>query len=171
MLTQIISHTPVYVWAILAFLIYRGVIATRTREMAFKKMFIIPLVMLVLSLQDISKKFGADGVPLAMWALGAVATAALVWKFGKARVTAGSTPGTVQVRGSFAPLVLMMSIFATKYITAVAMAVQPRLAHDMLFSVAVCVLFGCFNGYFAGRLAKDVTGLQRVELLRDGLPA
>ena len=29
MLIQILTHTPLYVWAILAFLIYRGLVAMR----------------------------------------------------------------------------------------------------------------------------------------------
>ena len=32
MIQQIVSHTPVYVWALLAFLLYRGYLASRDRE-------------------------------------------------------------------------------------------------------------------------------------------
>jgi len=160
MLTQIITHTPLYVWAILAFLVYRGVIALREREMAFGKMFIIPVIMLLLSLQDMSHKFGIDGLPLAAWALGAVVTGLLVARLGRPRVAASATPGHVVVRGSRAPLVVMMAIFMTKYTTAVAMAMQPQLAHLLPFAAGVCVLFGCFNGYFMGRLGRDVVALR-----------
>jgi hypothetical protein len=160
MLTQIITHTPLYVWAILAFLMYRGVIALRDREMAFGKMFIIPVIMLALSLQDISHKFGIDGMPLAAWAVAAVATGLLVARLGRSRVAPGATPGQVLVRGSRAPLVLMMAIFMTKYITAVAMAIQPQLIHVVPFATVACALSGCFNGYFMGRLGRDVIALR-----------
>ena len=155
MLIQIVSHTPLYVWAILAFLVYRGVLAMREREMAFKKLFIIPLVMLALSLQDIAHKFGATTTPLAAWAIGAAAVAALVTTTSRARIAAGSRAGSVRVAGSAAPLVLMMAIFLTKYATAVAVAIQPALAQQASFALAVCLLFGAFNGYFIGRLARD----------------
>lgn len=162
MLIQIVSHTPIYVWAILAFLIYRGVLAASTREMAFKRLFIIPAVMLALSLQDIAAKFGINGLPLAAWAAGALCTGLPAWRLGAPGIAAGSTADTVRVRGSWAPLALMMAIFITKYVTAVSMAIQPALAGHPVFMVAVCALFGCFNGYFMGRLARDAATFQRL---------
>lgn len=156
MLNQIISHTPPYVWGILAFLILRGVLAMRTREIGFNKLFILPIVMLVLSLQDIAAKFGLGSIALTLWALGAAATVASMLKFSAARVAPAATPGRVIVRGSVFPLALMMAIFVTKYVAAIAVAVQPHLRQDLPFTVLVCALFGVFNGYFLGRLARDV---------------
>jgi hypothetical protein len=157
MLNQILTRTPIYVWAILAFLILRGVIAMRTREIAVNKLFIIPVIMLVLSLQDIAAKFGLAGLPVVMWTLAAGATSALLWKFGAARVMPAAAPGRVIVRGSKFPLVLLLAIFMTKYVATVIVAVQPHLRQDTLFTVVVCALFGVFNGYFLGRLANDVS--------------
>jgi len=156
MLNQIISRTPVYVWAILAFLIVRGVIALRTRDVPMKKLFIIPIVMLVLSLFDVLGKFGSDGLALPIWCGATAATMALLLKFGAARVAPASAAGHVIVRGSVWPLALMMAIFATKYVTSIAVAVQPHLREDLVFTTVVCTLFGVFSGYFLGRLARDL---------------
>ena len=71
MLIQILTHTPFYVWAILAFLIQRGMIAMRDRDLELRKLVMIPAVMLVLSLQDMNAKFGLGGLALAAWALAA----------------------------------------------------------------------------------------------------
>ena len=161
MLNQLISHTPVYVWAILGFLILRGVIAMRTREFGVNKLFIIPVVMLVLSLQDIAAKFGLGGMALAAWCAAAAATLVLVWKRGAVRVTPGATSGRIVVRGSAWPLATMMAIFVTKYAASVAVAVQPLLRHDLLFTAFLCALYGVFNGYFLGRLANDFGTYQR----------
>ena len=68
MLIQILTRTPLYVWAILAFLVYRGMAAMRDRDVEVRKLVMIPAVMLVLSLQDISTKFGLGGWALAAWA-------------------------------------------------------------------------------------------------------
>lgn len=156
MLNQILANTPVFVWAILAFLIVRGVIALRTRELSMNKMFIMPVVMLALSLFDIKAKFGLGGVALATWLVAATATIALLMTFGAARVTPAVTAGRVIVRGSVWPLVLMMGIFLTKYVTSVAVAVNASLRHDTVFTVVVCAMFGVFSGYFIGRLARDL---------------
>lgn len=160
MLNQIVTHTPVYVWAILAFLIFRGVIALRTREVAMSKLFIIPIVMLALSLFDIAAKFGLGGIGFATWIATAVATLALLYHFSAARVAPTGTPGHVIVRGSIWPLALMMAIFVTKYVASVVLAVQPQLHQSVTFTVVVCALFGLFSGYFVGRLARDVKAYQ-----------
>ncbi|CUI06027.1 DUF6622 family protein [Massilia antarctica] len=157
MLIQILTHTPLYVWAILALLVYRGVVALREREMTLGKMFIIPLIMLALSLQDIAAKFGTAFLPLSAWASGAVVMTLLVWKFGSAGISAGATPGKVRVHGSWVPLAMMLAIFFTKYATAVTLVVQPQASHNALFSMLVCALFGVFNGYFLGGLARNLT--------------
>lgn len=157
MLIQILTHTPVYVWAILAFLVYRGVVALRDREVGIKKLFIIPVIMLALSLHDIATKFGIGFLPFAAWATGVIGMTLLVWKFGNPGLAAGRTPGSVRVRGSWGPLAMMMAIFFTKYVTAVTLVMQPHAGQNALFSAAVCILFGVFNGYFLGRLARDMT--------------
>lgn len=160
MLIQILTHTPLYVWAILALLVYRGVVAMREREMASRKMFIIPVIMLALSLQDIVAKFGTAFLPLSAWASGAAVMMLLIWKFSREGVSAGTAPGSVRVHGSWVPLAMMMAIFCTKYATAVTLVVRPHASHNVLFSVVVCALFGVFNGYFLGRLARNLKSWQ-----------
>ncbi len=156
MLIQILTHTPLYVWAILAFLVNRGVNAMRDREMDVRRLVMIPAVMLILSLQDIGTKFGLGGWALAAWATTAAAAALLAGLSGSTRIAAGAAPGTVRVRGSRLPLVMMLAVFFTKYVASVALAVAPQLRHDTLFAIAVCALFGVYNGWFVGRLAGDL---------------
>jgi hypothetical protein len=60
------------------------------------------------------------------------------------------------VRGSWAPLAMMMAVFFTKYAASVLLAVLPHAREDALVAAGVCALFGAFNGYFLGRLARDV---------------
>lgn len=156
MLIQILTHTPLYVWAILAFLVQRGMIALHDRDVEVRKLVIIPAVMLVLSLQDMNAKFGLDGWPLAAWALSAAALALATGLSGAPRIVASSTPGSVRVRGSRLPFALMMAVFFTKYAASVTLSVAPQLRHDTAFAIAVCALFGLFNGVFIGRLAGDL---------------
>ena len=156
MLIQILTHTPLYVWAILAFLVQRGMIAMRDRDLEIRKLVMIPAVMLVLSLQDMNAKFGLGGLALAAWAVAAAGMALLAGLSGARRIEASNVPGSVRVRGSRLPLVMMMAVFFTKYVASVTLSVAPQLRHDTLFACAVCALFGVFNGWFLGRLAGDL---------------
>ncbi|ALK98443.1 hypothetical protein AB595_06570 [Massilia sp. WF1] len=156
MLHQILSHTPTYVWAILAVLVWRGLAALRDREVTIRSLFIVPLVMLALALQDVNAKFGANGAALGAWAVAAAGAAALAWAFGRSRTAPGAKPGHVIVRGSPAPMAMMLAVFFTKYAAAVLLAVLPHARQDALVAAGVCALFGVFNGCFLGRLARDV---------------
>lgn len=171
MLQQILIHTPLYVWAILAVLAWRGTAALREREMPLRSLFIVPLVMLALSLQDVLMKFGSNATALGAWGAAAAGTALLVWRFGSSRTAPGTVAGTVAgsviVRGSWVPLAMMMAVFFTKYAASVLLAVLPHARQDLPFAAGVCVLFGVFNGCFLGRLANDLAAARR----RDAGPA
>lgn len=160
MLIQILTHTPLYVWAILAFLVYRGMAAMRDRDMEVRKLVMIPAVMLVLSLQDISAKFGLGGWALAAWAVAAAGVALAAGLAGSERIAASAVPSHVRVRGSRLPLVMMMAVFFTKYAASVAVSVAPQLRQDTLFACIVCGLFGVFNGWFIGRLVGDMASVR-----------
>jgi hypothetical protein len=54
------------------------------------------------------------------------------------------------------PQVPMLSIFALKHLTSVPLAVRPDLAGQPAVAAGVCAMFGVFNGYFWGRLPRDV---------------
>ena len=155
MLQQIISHTPLYVWAILAFLMYRGYLASQDRETTLRNLCIIPGVMLALSLQGIVGKFGGSDASLLAWAAGAIASTALTWTLIDAsRIAADRSKGTLHLRGSWVSLMLMMAIFVVKYSVAIVSAMHPALNQSTAFMLTICVLFGLFNGIFFGRLLR-----------------
>ncbi|WP_369811506.1 DUF6622 family protein [Janthinobacterium sp. SUN137] len=157
MLQQIFSHTPLYVWAILGFLVYRGVLASRAREVTLRKLCIIPLVMLALSLSGVHGSFGLAGVAPFAWVAGALAGAALAWSLTKTdTIVAIPQRASVQRPGSWVPMILMMSIFCMKYAVAVTLAVAPAYAHATSFIVPVCLAYGCFSGIFLGGLLRTV---------------
>jgi len=164
MFQQIISHTPLYVWAILAFLVYRGVQASRDREVSLRTMAILPLVMTALALVGIRSAFGLEGVPALFWLAGVAGGAALAWHLtGAGAIIAHPDRGVLFLRGSWAPLALMMLIFMMKYAVAIALAMMPALGHDVLFASVICALYGLFSGLFLGRLLRGVAAYRRAE--------
>ena len=161
MIQQIISHTPVYVWALLAFLVYRGVMAARDREVSLLKLFIIPVVMLVVSLAGMNGHGPLGASVWGVWLTGMLATVAFIWTTGKGEIVVNRADGTVMQRGNWTPLVLMLAIFVTKYTVAVLSVMHPELQRQMLFVVVVSGLFGVFNGVFIGRLLRCVAAYVR----------
>ncbi|RJF97168.1 DUF6622 family protein [Noviherbaspirillum saxi] len=170
MLQEIVSNTPFWVWPLLAFLIYRGVLASVDRETSLKKLFIIPTVMLGLSIQGVVGSFGAHGAAGPAWIAGlAVGTLATWMMFSLDSVNVTPERGTVFQHGSWLPLALMMGIFLTKYAVGVLLAMSPLLRQETGFVVTVCTLYGLFNGMFLGRLLRIVAiyrlGVARIHKL------
>ena len=159
MLIQILSHTPAYVWASLAFLVYRGGVALRERTVTPRRLTIIPIVMLALSRQDITAKFGQDGLLLLTWALGAGSAALLVWKFAPTRIVVRAAG--VRMKGSAAPLAMMLGVFVIKYAASVAWVIVPQLHREAGFAVTLCTLFGLLNGCFLGAMVRDLGAYRR----------
>jgi len=154
MIQQIVSHTPVYVWALLAFLLYRGYLASRDREVSLLKLSVIPVVMLALSLSGMSGSGALGSGVWGVWAVGVLAGTALVWRLSSGDIAVDRAAGTIHQCGSWLPLALMVAIFFTKYTVAVVSAMHPELPHSLPFAIGVTALYGVFNGVFIGRLAR-----------------
>jgi hypothetical protein len=155
MFQQIIVNTPIWVWAILAFLIYRGILSSVDQEVTLTRLLIIPIIMLLLSAQGIVATFGLSLDTTLSWAaFMAIGTLLAYLSFGHANVQALPAKGAVFQRGSWTPMTLMMGIFVTKYAVAVTLAMQPAHAHEFIFTTGVCALYGLFNGVFIGRLLR-----------------
>jgi len=155
MFSQIIYSTPIYVWAILGFLAFRGIKSSVDRELTVRAVVIIPLVMLALSIQGILSGFGADPLVLAAWLVTMTAAAAVSWNMvSDKNVRILADRGTVFYRGSWGPLVMMMAIFVMKYIVNVALHVNPALHTNMQFALISTALFGLFNGLFLGKMLR-----------------
>ena len=158
----LLTHTPAYVWLILALVVARGVVALRTRETTLRKLCIIPAIMLPVALLDIARKFGLDGLPLGAWTLGVAGAMWAVWSLRGTRIGAGAAPGLVRVRGSVMPLLLMLLIFVVKYATTVMLVAAPALLHGAGVTALACALMGAANGWFFGRLLRDLIDARAV---------
>lgn len=161
MIAQILSHTPVYVWALLAFLLYRGYLASQDRELTLLKLAIIPGVMLVLAVSSVNTHGVLGEAVWAAWAAGVAIAVALVWKLSKAEVIVNRAAGTVFQRGSWTSMLLMIAIFITKYTVGVLSVMRPELMHGLAASLCVTTLYGLFNGIFIGRLSRTVAAYLR----------
>ena len=157
MLQQIISHTPLWVWALLAFLVYRGVIASSDREVALSKLFIVPIVMLALSIYGIAGSFGTNAAIAGIWLGAAILGGVLSWSLVKPfSLTPHPDRNRLFVRGSWTPLTIMMGIFLTKYSVGITLAMHPEIARSTEFVFGICALYGVFNGLLLGKLARTM---------------
>ncbi|MBT9507000.1 MAG: hypothetical protein IV109_10400 [Rhodoferax sp.] len=170
MLNQILANTPRWVWVLLVALLWLGLSQAVTRTASLKRITLMPLAMIGLSLYGTVAAFGAEPQVLLVWLCAGGLMAALVLQQPLQDATHFDTwKRRFTLPGSWVPLMLILGIFMTRYIVGAVTAMQPALAHDASFSLAFGALYGAFSGVFLARAAR----LWRLALQADrpGTPA
>ena len=152
MITQILRHTPVWVFGLFFILLYLGYVQRKTRTVPKRRLFILPLAMVILSAYGVRSAFGGNPLAFASWGA-AILLALLLNRTIKQPqgVTAASGTNAVRIPGSLLPLALMLAIFFTRYAVAAALTMHPSLHVAAPFIVTASRLYGLFGGLFAAR--------------------
>lgn len=168
-LLQVVSHTPYWVWALLAGLVGLGASQLRDRAASQRRAQLMPLGMTAFSLMGILSAFSGSAAvavqAMGTWLAAATATTALALWFQPTPPQGtryASTSRSFHVPGSAMPLALILGIFLIKYFVGVELALQPSLARDAAFALQISGLYGLFSGLFAAR------ALRLWRLARDG---
>lgn len=135
-IAQILAHTPIWVWAVLVLLIWRGLSAATDREVSARKLVILPVVILYLALSGMATTAqtfaGAGAVALGI-ALGIVAGFARFSRTGAYQVV----PGIVRLQGEWTTMVIILSIFALHYLNGVLTATDPALVANPAYQIGM----------------------------------
>lgn len=155
MLLQILAHTPTWVFALFAVLLWVGIQQLFPRRASLTRITVMPVVMTVLAVYGVVSAFADTPWALAAWAATALLVGAATLLLAPAS-TAQYQPQTrsFSLPGSGVPLALMMGIFITKYAVGVALSLHPALAHDTLVALGISSLYGIFSGSFIARALR-----------------
>jgi amino acid permease len=152
MLLQIIQGTPVGIWALFAGLVGLGLRQARTRIIGSLRAALLPAVFVALSLAGVVSAFGGNALAIAAWALGiGAAIAAGPRLLPRLRAAWQAADDTLQIAGSWLPLVLIVSLFLVKYAAGVSLALHPALASETDFVIVCSLAYGVFSGLIAAR--------------------
>jgi hypothetical protein len=155
MLTQILIHTPKWVFVTFAILLWFGARQMLASSVSLTRATLMPAVMISLSLYGVASAFGESSMALPAWAAAAMAVLALVLQRPLPATTRyDAAARRFHIAGTAAPLTLMMGIFLTKYIVGVLLAIHPELGHQAAFEIGFSALYGAFTGIFAGRAIR-----------------
>ncbi|MDP9899203.1 DUF6622 family protein [Variovorax ginsengisoli] len=155
MLLQIVAHTPTWVFAVFALLIWLGSKQWIGGSVGLVRATVVPLAMAVFSLYGVVSAFAATPSALIGWAAAAAVGLLLVLQRRLPDSTRyDAARRSFHVAGSAVPLVLMMGIFSTKYVVGVQLVMHPELATHLNFALAIATLYGAFAGVFTGRAVR-----------------
>jgi hypothetical protein len=156
-LTAALTHTPVWVWVLLAFLIIVGLAATRSGETTLPKLAVLPSVFGGWAISNLVRATGLTLPVLGLWAAGlAVGTAVGYAMEDRTQVRVDRAARKLYLPGSWLPLMVTLIIFAFNYGLGYTAARWPETARDPAFVQTSMALGGLFLGLLIGRFARLV---------------
>ena len=145
---RILVNTPVWVWALLAYLIWQGAQALRPRTQPIWRMLIVPLVFFLMGLSRLVTARDSGLEPLLAWLVAALLFAALALSHGPRLLAVDRKNRTVTRPGSAMPLVRNITVFVLQYGVAVATAM--KLEPHAVVAIVGHAVSGASAGYFSG---------------------
>jgi hypothetical protein len=151
---QILTNTPVWVWALLALLLFIGIRALRPATAPLWRMALLPSVFFVWGLSSLYQLHGLRYERLLPWVAAlACGTVIGLLMAGTQPIQADKTRHLVRTAGGPMTLVLILLIFATKYEFGYLHATRPDLFAEPRLWLTEIAVSGVISGMFIGRFA------------------
>jgi len=149
---QILQHTPVWVFGLFIGLIFLGYSQTKTRKISARRLTILPIAMLCLSVSGIWSTFGASPLGFIAWLSGISIMLAIFAGLGYPKnIVYSSNEQRYTIPGSWVAFSLIMLIFFTKYTVAVLLIRNFTLHQSTFFIIGICTIYGLSGGWFFAR--------------------
>jgi len=153
-LLQIVSGTPIWVWVLLAYLLYVGIRALQPSTGPLWAIAIMPAVFFVWGIYGLYDMHGLGLGRVMSWVVALLAgTAVGIGLAGLQPIRADKVRRLVRTAGGPLTLVLIILIFSTKYVYGYLHAVEPARFADARFWLSEVIFSGVLSGMFVGRFA------------------
>ena len=146
-LGEIVSHTPLWVFAIFAYVAVRTLRATRERSGGLVSLLAIPVLFVGWGISGLFTRHHVTVPIAALWLAFAAFGALLTGWAGRPTVLeVDREKGRLRLAGSWGPFVRVMAVFTAKYTLGVLTAIRPDLGESLAFADAA--VSGFSAGYF-----------------------
>jgi hypothetical protein len=145
----VLKGTPVWVWALLVYLIYRGLKALRTSVTSLSKLAVIPTIFVIWGTYT---AFGGSPASLAVWLVSFVlGTAAGYLRTAAAPVRVDRERQLIELPGGPMTLIIILVMFGVQYTLNVTAALDPKVREAIWFMLVSVGCSGGAGGLFLGR--------------------
>ena len=146
----IIANTPLWVWPLLAFLLWLGWRAGQTRVVTVRQHLLLPAAILIMSVSTLLS-FGPNLLGISIWAGGMLAGIGLGWfSHADAGLAVDREHGRLRLPGEWKTLALIIVIFAMRYYWGYKSATAPEFVAIPTITSGYIGLNGLFSGIFVG---------------------
>lgn len=156
-LIDIATGTPLWVWPLLAYLLFMGWRRMQDRAVSPMRLFVMPVVITGLAVYNLS------GSALSLSAMLAFACGGAAGAFGglgmaRRRPAEWTEGGRLKIRGDWMPLALMLGVFSIRYVQGTVRAIAPAMAHEPAFLVGSAFVSGLLAAMMIARTVGQLPG-------------
>lgn len=150
---QTLIHTPWWVYLLLVYLIIVGLKASKARVIPFWKIFVLPIIFLSISIQNLATIENIEYLSIISW-IAAILGGSLYgwWQVKRLDIKIDKKNLLIQIPGSWDTLIIIVIIFIAKYYLGYEKATNPVLVEQLNFKVSMLVVSGLCTGLFLGKL-------------------
>ena len=147
----ILTGAPIWVWPLLAALIWLGLRSTKRRHVSVWLIYLMPL----LAITSFGKVMALAGQPMGLHGyLIGVGLGVLGGWIGQNKWLISKSGGTAEVRGEWFTLIAVMTIFWANFAEGVLIALAPEVLTAPIYAPIFAVVIGVPGGFFIGRTLR-----------------
>lgn len=154
-LLPILQGAPLWVWALLALLLFLGIRSLRTRSVPVASLVALPLAFFGLSVSNLLPLDSLSPLRIGVW-VAAVAVGTIPGWFvvRPQRIVVDRARRRISVPGSVIPLIFMLLAFAGGFYFGYLFARYPELKTDPTTLILASTYRGLMSGYFLGQTIR-----------------
>lgn len=154
-LLPILQGAPLWVWALLALLLFLGIRSLRTRSVPVASLVALPLAFFGLSVSNLLPLDGLAPLRIGVWIAALVVGTIPGWFLVRPqRIVVDRARRRITVPGSVVPIILMLAAFAGGFYFGYLFARYPELKTDPATLTLASTYRGLMSGYFLGQTIR-----------------
>jgi Family of unknown function (DUF6622) len=150
-ISNAVAHTPLWVFPLIVVVLWLGSVSLRERQVPFKLLFVLPLVLLVMSIGSATGTSVGPLTALAGWSIAAAIGSAIGWSSVRKPPVIDKASGQLIIPGSVVPLLACAVIVAWRYAFGYLYGRYPELRADEHYALVLIVGSALFGGVMIGR--------------------
>jgi hypothetical protein len=158
---NIIEHTPVWAFPLMAGVLWLGSLNLRQRTLPIRLLFAFPLAMLVLSVGNSIGTSAPPALALVDWIGCAAVGAAIGWSLARKPLAIDAAARRITLAGSIIPLVVTLGIVVLRYSFGYLYGRYPELVANPDYALALIAGGAFLGGVTFGRYGRLALWYQR----------
>ncbi|MGE0152648.1 MAG: DUF6622 family protein [Reyranellaceae bacterium] len=154
-LLPIVQGAPLWVWPLLALLLFLGIRSLRTRAVPVASLVALPLAFFGLSVSNLLPLDHLAPLRIGVWVAALLVGTVVGWLLVRPqRIAVDRARKRIAVPGSVVPLLLMLAAFAGGFYFGYLFARYPELRTDPTTLALASTYRGLMSGYFLGQTLR-----------------